>query len=176
MAQRILRTKYCKCGALGVIKEPKRVTSRCPECTSRMRRKTREANPLATILNWAKSRRPGCNLTVDYLKRMFKKQGGRCYWFGVPLLLVPGDNPLAKVSIDRLDNGRGYIQGNVVLACMAANFARNQYAVGEFKTLIASIDLRRAPVSAPPASRVVRSSKPVAPVSKRRVRRLSRAE
>ncbi len=70
-------------------------------------------------------------LTSELLTEKLLRQGGRCFWTGVELDFVRG-SPW-KVSIDRLDNGRGYTAENTVLACWFANRARGTMSVDEFE-------------------------------------------
>ena len=59
-----------------------------------------------------------CTLTEEQVKEMFKKQGGLCYYYNSPLVFTRcGD----KMSIERLDNNKGYTQENCVLVCQLAN-------------------------------------------------------
>lgn len=43
----------------------------------------------------------------------------RCYYTGLPLDVVVGSR--MHRTIDRLDNSKGYVKGNVVACCQAAN-------------------------------------------------------
>ena len=57
-------------------------------------------------------------LTEEQVKKMFKKQKGLCYYYKSPLVFTRcGD----KMSIERLDNTKGYTQENCVLVCQLAN-------------------------------------------------------
>lgn len=169
---RIDRTRHCRCGRRGVRIEGSKSTPWCAECASARRKERRSAHPLSVLLHRARASRHHCNLTLSFLRHLLRKQNGRCFWFGVVLSMCPVDNPLSKVSIDRLDNGGGYTKDNVVLSCQAANFARNSYSVGEFRALIASIELRRAPVSAPASERRARpAAKTAAPRARASARR-----
>jgi hypothetical protein len=42
------------------------------------------------------------------------------------------DGSPESVSLDRVDSGKGYIQGNVVLCCVYANRMKNDQSVDEF--------------------------------------------
>jgi hypothetical protein len=65
------------------------------------------------------------DITEEFLYELFEKQGGLCYWFGVPMITdVPKWHP-QRPTADRLDPTRGYTQDNIVLACFAANMGRN---------------------------------------------------
>ena len=59
-----------------------------------------------------------CTLTEDQVKEMFKKQKGLCYYYNSPLKFTRGGD---KMSIERLDNTKGYTQENCVLVCQLAN-------------------------------------------------------
>lgn len=80
------------------------------------------------------------NITVDFIKLLWDKQAGKCYWFNVDMILESSGsnkkrNPL-KVTIDRLDNSIGYTKDNVVLACYSANVGRANTSVVKWKIFI----------------------------------------
>jgi len=82
---------------------------------------------IINIARRSKDKDMSFNVTEDYLKELWEKQKGLCHWFNVPMDTQSKENsknPL-KFSVDRLDNSKGYIIGNVVLACYAANMGRN---------------------------------------------------
>lgn len=54
----------------------------------------------------------------------------RCYYTGIPLTKSTGKEAELKLSdftIDRIDGSKGYIKGNVVACCHAANQMKNQF-------------------------------------------------
>jgi hypothetical protein len=57
-------------------------------------------------------------INVAYLEKLWEKQGGRCYYSGMPLNY---DKHEWRVSIERLDTDEGYVDGNVVLCCLECN-------------------------------------------------------
>ncbi len=65
------------------------------------------------------------NIDEDYILKLYEEQNHKCYWYGV--LLEPSiiHRYPAKPSLDRLDPEKGYVKGNVVISCMAANIGRN---------------------------------------------------
>ncbi len=65
------------------------------------------------------------DIDVDYILELYEKQNQKCYWFGIKLEPSTVSKYPAKPSIDRLDNNKGYVKGNVVITCMAANYGRN---------------------------------------------------
>lgn len=76
------------------------------------------------------------DLDADYIRSLFEQQGGRCYWLGVPMVPSGAKRDPRRPSLDRLDNSRGYVRGNVVLACMFANMGRSQLDAGEFRAFV----------------------------------------
>ena len=73
------------------------------------------------------------NITPEYLNTLLRVQNGLCYFFKVQLHIdgTSADSPY-QVSLDRLDNNRGYVIGNVALTCIAANLSRNKFPAEEF--------------------------------------------
>lgn len=78
--------------------------------------------------------RYNCNLTVEYLKQLWEEQNGICIFTGWNLIL-PKNTKRAWVehrpenaSLDRIDNTKGYIQGNVRFIAYIANLARSTFS------------------------------------------------
>lgn len=71
-----------------------------------------------------------CDLTIPYLAKLWFKQKGRCALTGIMLQYESGDlqskNPY-RTSVDRIDNNRGYVQGNVRLLTHWANNAKSTW-------------------------------------------------
>jgi hypothetical protein len=82
---------------------------------------------LKALMSSAKSnlkhkKRAGCqqfNLTIEFMLAMWRKQRGRCAYTQLPMKHQPNSN--WKCSLERLDNNKGYIEGNVVLICHELN-------------------------------------------------------
>lgn len=72
------------------------------------------------------------DLTTEFLEMMFTKQEGRCAWTGVKMTTDIGSDRLRIITLDRLNNSRGYTSDNVALVCKAANQARGDASVEEF--------------------------------------------
>lgn len=73
------------------------------------------------------------NLTLEYLKELWEEQDGKCpftAWRLIPrdyknrdkIKLLPN-----HASLDRIDNSKGYIEGNVRFVAVMYNFARNVF-------------------------------------------------
>lgn len=64
----------------------------------------------------------GFDLNEAYLQELWKQQRGRCAYSGVLFDLKRSTvRPMAAPSLDRIDNNRGYVMGNVQFVCTAIN-------------------------------------------------------
>ena len=70
------------------------------------------------------------DLTIPYLAKLWFKQKGRCALTNIMLEYESGDlqnkNPY-RTSVDRINNNRGYVQGNVRLLTHWANNAKSTW-------------------------------------------------
>lgn len=71
---------------------------------------------------------------MDYLRQLWEYQKGTCPYTGWELMLPDnsngwrdGNNP-KSASLDRIDNSKGYIQGNVRFVAVIVNYARNGFS------------------------------------------------
>jgi len=66
-----------------------------------------------------------CSLSDELLVRLLKQD---CTYCGTPAAPLNG--------IDRIDNTRGYVEGNVTTACRTCNLAKREMSLEEFKAWI----------------------------------------
>jgi hypothetical protein len=78
------------------------------------------------------------DLSIQVLSQMHEHQNGLCHWYGVPFTYETKSGP-TLISVDRLDNSRGYTKDNVVLACDAANRGRKDYSPEQFSHFVAQL-------------------------------------
>jgi len=77
------------------------------------------------------------DVTIDefYLAKQFSKQNGQCYWTGFPINpqgIFESHNPLSP-SLERLDETKGYVPDNVVIALRLFNLGRQTCPEKKFK-------------------------------------------
>lgn len=72
------------------------------------------------------------NIDTDYVLDLYENQNHKCYWYGIKLSPSLTHRDPSKPSLDRLDCSLGYVPGNVVLSCMAANIGRSNCEVEVF--------------------------------------------
>lgn len=73
------------------------------------------------------------DLTAEYLLEIWNSQNGKCKFTNWDLILPKNTSHSVeyipnKASIDRIDNSRGYIKGNVRFIALMANLARQSFS------------------------------------------------
>ena len=78
---------------------------------------------------------------------LFNKQKGLCALTKIPMVM--NHHKLTKdkktpyyASIDRLDNAKGYIKGNIQFLCLGINYMRNTFSIELTEKFINSIKLK----------------------------------
>lgn len=113
----------------------------CPKCLEerRVRDKTfrvkKWSQHMINVIRCQSRRRFGVesDMTEQDIIDIFNKQNGKCYWLGIPMIPREGDRHPQRITPDRLDCSKGYIKGNVVLACYFANIGRGNYEATKFR-------------------------------------------
>ena len=88
---------------------------------------------LCSIYSNAKDRELECNLSFQDIKKLMLKK--KCYFTGVPFTEEGPDSR----SIDRLDNSKGYIKGNVVACGQGLNGRKSNFSIKEIVQLYKGI-------------------------------------
>ena len=107
---------------------------RCPEC-----RRVEKSGPrkyLTALIGKAKIRRSDTNIksiSIDHMLHVLRLQSGICPLTGLTLTFQSGSGIVfTNASLDRIDHRKGYIQGNVRLVTLWANYARNTLTDEDF--------------------------------------------
>jgi hypothetical protein len=78
------------------------------------------ANKYRGKVDNAKSRGIDFSLTLNEFRNLLLKK--RCAYTGIPLTLHKQGHPVnADLTIERVDGNKGYVRGNVIAVCSAAN-------------------------------------------------------
>lgn len=80
----------------------------------------------------ATQRGMGFDLDREWIVDICKRQDGKCFYTGWEMAITEGAR---MVSVDRIDSSKGYTKDNCVLACVAANVAKNDMGLAEFAEL-----------------------------------------
>ena len=85
------------------------------------------------------------DITLEYLKELWEQQGGLCPFTGWELLLPKGSSysgdpdSMYRASIDRLDNSKGYVIGNIRFISVIANYCRNTFTDDQVRLFCESV-------------------------------------
>ena len=77
---------------------------------------------------------------IPFLMKLWEKQRGRCALTGLPMTwqiatredIANGYGLGRNVSVDRIDNARGYVKGNIRLICSQLNYMRGSLSDNDF--------------------------------------------
>jgi hypothetical protein len=82
--------------------------------------------PLYSLISILALARKRAEVTINqhYLLELYDQQQGLCALSGIKLTWATGKMSPTSLSVDRIDNSKGYIPGNVRLVCVAINAFR----------------------------------------------------
>ena len=98
-----------------------------------------QAGALNSARSTARARGYAFDLTQEYLLELFERQGGRCYWLGIPMVPSVEKRDPRRPSVDRIDASKGYVKGNVAIACTFANMGRSATEHDKFRAFITEL-------------------------------------
>lgn len=104
----------------------------CILCRSNRGREKMNNNPLRYIdnlysqLKYRRKKTHEFTVTKEYLHYLWKKQKGICRYSGMKMTHIKDGTGyhLSNVSIDRIDNNKGYVKRNIALVCLATNMMK----------------------------------------------------
>ena len=85
------------------------------------------------------------NISIEYLWRLFEQQSGLCAYTGNKIFLpinvrqLRGEGNEMIASLDRIDNSKGYIEGNLQWLCKRINYMKHTMNEEYFLTWVKSI-------------------------------------
>lgn len=104
------------------------------------------------VHNGIKRRGGDKSIDAEYLMELYKKQKGICALSGVKMQVnrhYSDSNSPFSVSVDRIDNSKGYYKNNIQLVCFSVNLARNGFSVETIKNFIDTMRLENGGVEPP---------------------------
>ena len=121
---------YAKSGGYGQLS--------CPSCVLSDTKRSRKRNPVShyfstrTSTYRARAKRRGleCDLTREYLESIATKH---CPVLGTRLIYGAERQSDNSASLDRIDNSKGYVEGNVVWLSDKANRMKNNATPNELR-------------------------------------------
>lgn len=99
--------------------------SSCKICSARLIREIDRADPIRAMLGRARSRAREKGLDFALLPDHLKPLPVRCPIFDIELTRGNGQQDPAAYSLDRIDNTKGYVLGNIVVMSYLANRLKN---------------------------------------------------
>lgn len=78
------------------------------------------------------------NITEEFIKELWEKQDGKCFYSGLDMNITERNTPYA-MSLDKVDANKGYTQDNVVLCTYIVNTMKSNLPVTEFFDIIKEI-------------------------------------
>ncbi len=81
--------------------------------------------------------RCGVDISDRDIKELYESQNGLCKLSGLPMVKERGS--IYSMSVDRIDNNKGYILGNIRLVCQAVNMMRRTLNDTEFISICKKI-------------------------------------
>jgi hypothetical protein len=94
--------------------------------------KSREKKWNNYLFRLIKKRYPQTDMSPEYIKQLWEKQNGLCFWFKIPMTITSKHKFPSKPSVDRIDNNKPYTKENCVLCCYSANIGRNTNNVDDW--------------------------------------------
>lgn len=79
-----------------------------------------------------RARHRGLDFDIDETDLVLPKV---CPVFGIPLILGVGKQSANSPSVDRVDNAKGYVKGNVVVISLRANSMKRAATIAELRAL-----------------------------------------
>jgi len=90
-------------------------------------------------IEYNKERGQPCDLDVEYIELLLKKQNSKCIYCNHDLEIMFKSNKLQQISIDRIDSSKLYSKDNINISCLFCNLAKNDMDESMYKTFIGTL-------------------------------------
>jgi hypothetical protein len=109
---------------------------RNPESRRYHQKRVRADHPARLLLYKAKERAKAKGLEFDLTEEDLQPLPIHCPVFGTELNYAAPKQCAASPSLDRVDNSKGYVKGNVVVVSWRANNLKSNASVAELRALV----------------------------------------
>lgn len=89
------------------------------------------ANKYKNLYNSAKTRNIDFNITISELKKIYKRK--ICPYTKVKF--IEEDNHDFSKTIDRIDNNKGYVSGNIIVCAKSINTIKSNLTIEEIENI-----------------------------------------
>ncbi|GAG18170.1 unnamed protein product, partial [marine sediment metagenome] len=93
-------------------------------------------NLLGKRKEYNKKRGHECDLNIEYIENLIKKQNSKCVYCEHDLEIKFNSGNLAQISIDRIDSSEHYKKSNIQITCIFCNLAKNDLDDSMYKKFI----------------------------------------
>lgn len=108
---------------------------------SKRQKKERRQDPLRFLLYKAKERAVKFGLEFTITKQdLPSKLPAICPVLGIPIKIADGSRNANSPTLDRIDNTKGYIPGNIKIISYKANSLKSDGSIEDFKRIIAYME------------------------------------
>lgn len=67
---------------------------------------------------------------TKYIVELYHKQDGKCHYTGIPMKLHSNTlKDFLLMSVDKIDNTKGYVKDNIVLCCWGINLLKGEHSI-----------------------------------------------
>ena len=127
----------CQCGKEGWRAAHTLISNTTKSCKSCAKTVNNQNTYITSYFNKSKRRANNMNLefnlSVEYLESLYLQQKGRCKLSGLEINFKPNwERNVQTASLDRIDNTKGYIVGNVQWVHKQVNFMKGTMEQKEF--------------------------------------------
>ena len=82
------------------------------------------------------------SIDVEYLVELYEKQKGLCSISGIKMTHISGMGKVAtNISVDKIDNSKGYVKGNIQLLCLASNMLKLNMSAKELDAFLYALSV-----------------------------------
>jgi len=130
----------CECGGISHVSTyhiKKKLCKSCFNCRTKTKYCGKISRSVFIQCKWgAKKRHRDFKITQEYMWKLYQEQNGLCALTNIPIFFGETQKEecsgVPTASLDRIDNGIGYIEGNVQWVHKSVNWMKQRFSQKEF--------------------------------------------